>query len=314
MINKLPQPHYMIHPGPLNPSRLDFMQLADVVTEDVMLQSHQSLHDAVIQAAAQLGGTCGTASLEGGALSKTRFTTGGPPRDGKSANYTYIRDYGATELTMGTCAFGYAEDAPRFVHCHAKFSKNPHGSEMGGHFMAEDCMISEPIFAKMNVFIGNGITKCASGETHHAIFEIDEDQPSSEDDGFGREYFIRVHPNEDLPLALEKFCAGQNIQNALVGSSLGSLNEPTISQRGKVKKIASVGTEVLAFNGEIMTERDGNLRASLLTNLVNEDGTEFVGYLVQGQCPVCITAEIYLLEVVDPGLLATMREVRNSSQ
>lgn len=303
----------MKHPGPLNPSRLDFMQLADVVTEDVILQPNQSLHDAIIHAAAKLGGNCGTASLEGGALSSTRFTTGGPARDGKSANYTYFRDYGATELTMGTCAFGYAEDAPRFVHCHAKFSKNPHGAEMGGHFIAEDCMISEPIFAKMNVFIGNSITKCASAETLHAVFEIDDEQPLSEDDGFGREFFLRVHPNEDLPLALERFCASQNVKNALVGSSLGSLNEPALYMRGNILKIPSVGTEVLAFNGEIMTEKDGSLGASLLTNLVNEDGTEFVGYLVNGQCPVCITAEIYLLEVLDPKLLATMRKVRNSS-
>ncbi|MEM9573931.1 MAG: hypothetical protein AAF870_01735, partial [Pseudomonadota bacterium] len=62
------------------------------------------------------------------------------------------------------------------------------------------------------------------------------------------------------------------------------------------------------------TEKDGGLRASLLANIVNENGLESVGYLVPGQCPVCITAEIYLLEVVDAGLLATMREVRNSSQ
>lgn len=304
----------MTHPGPLNPSRVDFVQLADVVTEDVILQPHQTLHDAVIGAAQQIGGTCGTASLEGGGLSKTRFTTGGPARDGKAANYTYFRDYGSTELTMGTCSFGYAEDAPNFVHCHAKFSKNPHGSEMGGHFIAEDCIISEPIFAKLNVFIGNSITKSASAETRHAIFEIDDEQPIAEDDGFGREFFIRVHPNEDLPTVLEAFCAKQRIKNALVGSSLGSLNEPTLSHRGKTLKIPSVGTEVIAFNGEIMAERDGKLSASLLTNLVNEDGTEFVGYLVKGQCPVCITAEIYLLEVLDPGLLATMREVRNSSR
>ena len=290
------------------------MKLANVVTEDVILAPGQSLHDAVVNAAARLGGVCGTASLEGGALSKTRFTTGGPARDGKSANYTYIREYGATELTMGTCSFGLAEDAPNFVHCHAKLSENPHGSEKGGHFMAEDCIISAPIFAKMNVFIGNSITKCASAETHHAIFEIDAIQPRGEDDGFGREYFIRVHPNEDLPEALEKFCAAQNIQNALVGSSLGSLNKPTLSHRGIVHTVPSVGTEVLAFNGEILTEKNGSLRASLLTNLVDENGTEFVGYLVRGQCPVCITAEIYLLEIVDPGLLATMRDVRNSSQ
>lgn len=313
MSNKLPPPHYMKHPGPLNPSRLDFVQLADVVTEDVILEPGQSLHDAVIGAATRLGGVCGTASLEGGALAKTRFTTGGPARDGRAANYTYFREYGATELTMGTCSFGFAEDAPNFVHCHAKFAKNPHGSEMGGHFMSEDCVISEPIFAKMNVFIGNSITKCASAETHHAIFEIDENQPSSIDDGYGREFFIRVHPNEDLPSALENFCANQNIENALVGSSLGSLNEPTLSHRGQVINVPSVGTEVLAFNGEIMTESDGRLRASLLSNLVDENGTEFVGYLVKGQCPVCITAEIYLLEVVDPGLLATMRDVRNFS-
>lgn len=313
-MTRTPQPHYMKHPGPPNPSRLDHVELANVVTEDVLLQPGQSLHNAIIGAAKNFGGNCGTASLEGGGLSKTRFTTGGSARDGKAANYTYIRDYGATELTMGTCSFGFAEDAPHFVHCHAKFSKNPHGSEIGGHFMAEDCMISEPIFAKMNVFIGNRITKCASAETLHAIFEIDEDQPKSENDGFGREYFIRVHPNEDLPTALETFCATQNIKNALVGSSLGSLNEPGLSHRGKILKVPSVGTEVLAFNGEVMVERDGSLSASLLTNLVNEAGTEFVGYLVKGQCPVCITAEIYLLEVLDPALLATMREVRNSSR
>ena len=303
----------MEHPGPINPTRLDFVELADVVTSDVILAPGQSLHAAIIDAAAKLGGTCGTASLEGGSLEKTRFTTGGPAREGKAANYTYIRDYGATELTMGTCSFGYAEDALAFVHCHAKFASNPHGTEVGGHFMAEDCLISEPIFAKMNVFVGNSITKCANAETLHAIFEIDADQPDCVDDGFGREFFVRVHPNEDLPTALEGFCRDHNIKNALVGSSLGSLNKPTLSHRGTIKEMTSVGMEVLAFNGEIMAEGSSENRASILANLVNENGTEFVGYLVRGRSPVCITAEIYLLEVVDQALIATMREVRDSS-
>ncbi len=304
---------HMKHPGPLNPSRLDFVELANVVTSDVILAPGQSLHTAIVDAAEKLGGACGTASLEGGALEKTRFTTGGPAREGKAANYTYIREYGATELTMGTCSFGFAEDAPAFVHCHAKFSENPHGNEIGGHFMAEDCLISEPIFAKMNVFVGNSITKCANAETLHAIFEIDAHQPDCIDDGFGREFFVRVHPNEDLPTALEDFCTAKKIKNALIGSSLGSLNKPVLSQRGSIKEMASVGMEVLAFNGEIMAERNGERRASILANLVDENGTEFMGYLVRGRSPVCITAEIYLLEVVDQALIDTMREVRDSS-
>lgn len=310
---ELPEAHHMEHPGKLNPSRLDFTLLNDVVSEHVILPAGKNLHDAVIAHAQALGSACGVATINGGGFSTTRFTTGGPAREGKSANYTYIRDYGPAELISGTLVFGRAEDAPHFVHCHAKLASNPYGDESGGHFFAPDCIIDEPISAQMEVFTKNSITKCASAETLHAIFEIDQSNNSTHDDGLGREYFVRVHPNEDLPTALERFCLDQNIENALISASLGSLNKPALMMRRQVQKITSVGTETLSLTGELLTERNGNCRATLSCTLVDENGTAFSGYLVKGHSPVCITAEIYLMEITDPSLINSMREVRDAS-
>lgn len=309
----LPPAHKMKHPGQANPSRLDYVEIPEVISDHVILPAGENLHDAIIKAAKSLGAVCGTASINGGAFSKTRFTTGGPAREGKAANYTFIRDIENREILMGTCSFGYSEDAPHYVHCHARFVSGEQSSEMGGHLFSPDCIISEPISAQMNVFIGASITKRASEETLHAIFEIDNHSPPQISDAFGREYFIRIHPNEDLSIALENFCKLQGIENAIISASLGSLNAPALSMRGDIQKISSVGTEALSFNGEIMANEKGHLTASILTNLVDEAGTEYCGYLIKGHAPVCITAEIYLMEVKDPTVLATMRQVRDAS-
>jgi predicted DNA-binding protein with PD1-like motif len=309
----LPEAYHMVHPGLVNPTRIDYVEIAEVISDHVILPAGESLHDAVIKAAKSLGGECGTASINGGKFSKTRFTTGGPAREGKSANYTFIRDVEEKEVLMGTCSFGFAEDAPHFVHCHARFVSDDSPTEMGGHLFSPDCIIDEPISAQMNVFIGASITKRASEETLHAIFEIDKHAPPQESDEYGREYFIRVHPNEDLPTALENFCQSQGIANAIISASLGSLNAPALSMRGDVQKISSVGTEAISFHGEVMTHENGPPKASILTNLVDEAGTEFCGYLIKDHAPVCITAEIYLMEVKDPAVLATMRQVRDVS-
>ena len=309
----LPKAYQMKHPGPLKSTRLDYVEIPGVISDHVILPAGKNLHDAVIEAAKNLGGKCGTASINGGAFSKTRFTTGGPAREGKSANYTFIRDLADKKILMGTCSFGFAEDAPHFVHCHARFVSSNQSTEMGGHLFAPDCIISEPISAQMNVFVGASITKRASQETLHAIFEIDKHGPPQISDEFGREYFIRVHPNEDLPIALETFCKEHGIENAIIGASLGSLNAPALSMRGDIQKVSSVGTEAISFNGEVMLNENGRHTASILTNLVDEAGTEFCGYLIKGHAPICITAEIYLMEVKDPSVLATMRQVRDAS-
>lgn len=309
----LPAAHHMLHPGPPNPTRIDFAEIPEVISENVILPAGGSLHDAVIDTAKKLGGECGTVSLNGGAFSSARYTTGGPARDGKSANYTFIREVGSRDLLMGTCSFGYSEDAPHFVHCHARMRTEGKTTEMGGHFFAPDCVISEPIAAQMNVFTGASITKKANVETLHAIFEVDKNPAPQNSDQHGREFFIRVHPNEDLPTAMEDFCRSNGIENALISASLGSLNAPALSMRGDVQQISSLGTEVISFNGEIMADHSGTIEASILANLVDEHGTEFCGYLIKNHCPVCITAEIYLIEVKDTDVLSTMREVRNAS-
>lgn len=311
-LNALPDAHFMVHPGPLNKSRLDYVEIPDVISDNVVLPAGKTLHDAVIETARSLGGSCGTASLMGGAFSTTRFTTGGPAREGKAANYTFIRELGATDILSGTVSFGFAEDAPHFVHCHARLKSSPNRTEEGGHFFAPDCIIAEPIAAQINVFLGARIVKRASSETLHAIFEIDDQAPPKISDEYGREFFIRVHPNEDLPSILEDFCAQHKIANALVSASLGSLNMPALSIRGDVLQISSVGAEVIAFQGDVMREV-GQHRATIFANLVDENGTEFSGYLIKGHSPVCITAEIYLIEIMDKSIIDTMRDVRDAS-
>lgn len=271
--------HHMIHPGPVNSFRVNYCKSTVIKAKNRVGEAAQTLESALKDAIAGSGATSGNGTLRDCALSTTRFTTGGPARDGKSANYTYIRDWNQSVLVEGTFTFGLDELGDSFVHCHGIIEAE--NGLIAGHLFPRDCLISSAFDAQFNLLIDIQLIQQSDPETLHSVFNLDPHMSGG--DGA---LFVRIRPNEDVTEALQTACAHAGIANATIAPSIGSLNAPLLDSG----PCESVGMEVIAFEGHI---RDGV--ADVFATLCDENGQIYRGQLVPGGASICVTAEIVLL-------------------
>ncbi len=332
-------PHWhMHHPGPLAPERFSIGQTQNPLHLTGTLKAGLNLHDAIFTMARAFGRASGTLSLVGGGFAKTVFTTGGPDRHktGKAANYTFIRSWGEVHVVDGEIAFGPCETESEFVHCHALFhpapgavparsdsmdsarrsdvGAGPAPAPTGGHLMARDCLISDPIRFHATLFDGFAIKRKFDSETLHSIFEVEAEPAMSASDKtietasdkpdgttispgrFGRVVFIRLRPNEDLVEGLEKAAKAHGIAAGVLRGSIGSVNHPVFDiGSSRQTSVDKIGLEIVSLKGTLSSE-NGSPEATLTGALVDDDGTVFAGRFIRGKAPVCITAELCLEE------------------
>jgi len=280
-------PYHMIHPGPLADQRVAWAASPLIEATGRVDGNGRSLLDIIASFAAEHDVSCGTGRVSDCTLSTTRFTTGGPARDGKAANYTYIRDLGAGPLPWGTFSFGRTPGGAPFVHCHAAIETANQDAPVGGHLFPADCMTKGDMIIELCGLPGIDLVQMPDAETLHSVFEI---EAGGHDTGASA-LFVRVRPNEDVTIAVETACRAAGIDHADIAPSLGSLNAPVLTgQSGKNCALSSVGMEVLAFGGAV---RGGV--AALDVIAVDEAGIPHEGSLARGLAPVCVTAEIALV-------------------
>lgn len=275
--------HHMVHPGPVHPRRVEWARSRLTPLNATTGTAGQSLEEAIASAVAATGATSGNGTLRGLTLNKTRFTTGGPARDGKAANYTFIRDWQAHTLPGGTFTFGLDQEGQPFVHCHAVIDNAViDGAEsdapIAGHLFPKDCVVAAPFEVSLVGLPDITLIQRPDAETLHSVFDIGGRGCTD-----GDAIFIRVRPNEDITRAVERACAEAGITNAAIMASVGSLNAPQLD----TGLHNSVGMEVIAFTGHV---RAGV--ATLHAQLCNEDGTLFDGQLIADGASVCVTAEL----------------------
>lgn len=277
----------MIHPGPVAERRIAWAGARLVRAQQTVEADGQNLLAALAETAGRLGIASGTGRLTNCALSATRFTTGGPARDGKAANYTFIRELGAARLPWGTFSFGRTPEGEPFVHCHAMVEAGGIDQPAGGHLFPADCIVAGAFDMDLCGLAGLDLIQQPDAETLHSVFEIGAHGSRSGPEAL----FVRVRPNEDLTGAVEAACAAAGLSDAELGPSLGSLNAPVLStDSGAERALSSVGMEALNFTGTVESGR-----ASLSATLVDEAGTPRRGGLVRGHAPVCVTAELLVI-------------------
>lgn len=280
-------PHHMVHPGPVAERRVDWAASRLIRSTERINGGGRSLLEVIADFADAHGVASGTGRIEHCALSATRFTTGGPARDGKAANYTFIRDLGAGHLPWGTFSFGRTPDGAPFVHCHARVEADGIAQRAGGHLFPADCMVEGELKINLCGLPDIDLVQMPDAETLHSVFEIEAGGHDTGADAL----FVRVRPNEDVTMAIEAACRAAGVADAHIAPSLGSLNAPVLTgEGGKHRALSSVGMEVLAFTG---TVRGGT--AALDVIAVDEAGSPHRGPLARGLAPVCVTAEVALV-------------------
>ena len=113
----------------------------------------------------------------------------------------------------------------------------------------------------------------------------------------GRVAYARVAPNEDLVLSIEKLCAAEGFRHAFVRGALGSLVDGCLGTRdGRYLAVKGPAVEIVSLAGEVRSQDDGSLRASLSGVVADPEGRVYGGPFVAGANPVCMTLEVTLEE------------------
>ncbi|WP_201747262.1 PPC domain-containing DNA-binding protein [Glaciimonas sp. PCH181] len=113
----------------------------------------------------------------------------------------------------------------------------------------------------------------------------------------GRVAYARIAPNEDLVLGVEKLCMAEGFKNAFVRGALGSLVDACLGTRdGKYVQIKGPAVEIVSLAGEVRSQEDGSLSASLTGVVADTEGNVYGGPFVAGANPICMTFEVTLEE------------------
>lgn len=113
----------------------------------------------------------------------------------------------------------------------------------------------------------------------------------------GRVAYARIAPNEDLVQGVEKLCLAQGFKNAFIRGALGSLVDGCLGTLdGKYLHIKGPAVEIVSMAGEVRSQTDGSLRASLTGVVADTDGNVYGGPFIAGANTVCMTFEVTVEE------------------
>ena len=118
-----------------------------------------------------------------------------------------------------------------------------------------------------------------------------------ESGSMGRVAYARIAPNEDLVYGLEKFCLAEGFKNAFVRGALGSLVDACLgTQGGKFRQIKGPAVEIVSLAGEVRSQDDGSISASISGVVADTNGNLYGGPFIAGSNPICMTFEVTLEE------------------
>ncbi len=118
----------------------------------------------------------------------------------------------------------------------------------------------------------------------------------------GRVAYARVAPNEDLVRGVEKLCLTHGFRNAFVRGALGSLVDACLRrQDGTYLQIKGPAIEIVSLAGEVRSQEDGSISASLTGVVADPEGNVHGGPFVAGFNTICMTFEVTLEEWLPEG-------------
>lgn len=125
-----------------------------------------------------------------------------------------------------------------------------------------------------------------------------DDRPTVVEAGrMGRIAYARIAPNEDLVGGVEKLCLAEGFRNAFVRGALGSLVDACLeASDGSIIQISGPAVEIVSIAGEVRSQPDGSLAASLSGVVADPEGEIRGGPFVAGGNPICMTFEVTLEE------------------
>jgi len=279
------------HPGPVYPTRVQCVP-ANVRAVDVGLPSGVTLLQGLADVVREQGATSAVFSLREGTLAPMAFVM--PALSDSPKHVAYFSERfeanGAARIESGSITFGLRNGEPS-LHCHATWVESD-GRRRSGHVLASESRVETQVRLEGWMLEGAAFEVAPDAETNFDLLQVSTGAPRS---GDSNGLVVRVRPNQDLCLALERICAERNIRRARICGGVGSLIGTTFDDGRKVEPFV---TEVFIRRGVIEPAIDGAPRAKVEVGLVAHTGEIAEGRLERGQNPVLITFEL-VIEVLD---------------
>jgi hypothetical protein len=281
-------PRHLRQPGPARAER--WLAVAGNLQELAFdLEPGLTINEAIagpLQAAGIKGATI---ELTGGAFGPFTYVMPALSADPRYAAF-YSEAHtppGRTAFERGAATFGERDNAP-FIHCHGVWHE-PDGARRGGHVMALDTIVREPIRAHAYGTADATFAVVPDAETNFSLFTP---TPSAQGDGQGSGILLlKVQPNEPLDGAIVAACRAHGIRSARI-HGIGSIIGARFTDGGGT---ASIATELFLDRGVVRIAPDGRAEVEIDITLVDVAGAIHEGRLAPDN-PVCITCELCLVE------------------
>ena len=255
----------------------------------------QTLLKSVATAMRDVGGSSAVMRLSGGALDCFAYCMPALSKTSEHAVYfseTY-RVEGVVLLEAATVTYGVREGQP-WLHCHAVWTE-PGGRRHSGHLLPDQVQVASEILATGRAIQGAAFVVTPDAETNFSLFMPQRTASASVSAqgnvpaAFGTAHVVRLAPNVDVCLALERFCREHAITAATIEGGVGS-TVGAVFDDGRV--VEPFVTELLIRQGEIRLGDDGEPRARIDITMVDYLGGVSEGVLARGHNPVLVTFEL----------------------
>jgi len=175
VIDPLPRPRTLIHPGRFNPVRIKSMHSEQARHFRLVLQPGTSLFEALVAPLERVGVTSASTTILGGEFSQFHYCVAPPDPSGETViAYSAPVDAGSAYMIFGNATLGKSVQRRPLVHCHAAFCVDG-GSVRGGHILAEACTVGpRPIPVLVTALDGFELRQAYDPETNMQLLQPHE--------------------------------------------------------------------------------------------------------------------------------------------
>ena len=292
------------HPGKPDNLRIQ-SQSGRAQSVHLTLVPGASLLYALTQALEPFGAKSAVMRLENGAFESFCYVM---PALSKSPDHAvYFSERfdvkGKVRLLTASVTYGVRKGQP-WLHCHAVWLE-PDGTRRCGHLLPDEIQVCEPIDAFASVLREVAFSVEPDSETNFSLFvpiKISETalgtHQTSLFNGSHKDhsvitsdvYALRLSPNIDVCISLEKFCQTHQIAQATVLGGVGS-TVGAVFEDGRV--VEPFVTEMLIRKGRICCD-DHQTVTEIDISMVDYQGGFSQGRLKRGANPVLVTFELVL--------------------
>ena len=170
--SRFPRARTLIHPGPVNPVRIQSLRAARGRHVRLALPPGTSLLDGLVGPLAAVGITNASTTILGGFVEELRYCVPAPDPSGSAvAGYSEPILAGRAYLIFGNATLGKSMTGEPLVHCHAAF-RTGSGQVKGGHVLPEFCIIGcDPIPVLVTSLDGFELRQAHDPETNVPLLQ-----------------------------------------------------------------------------------------------------------------------------------------------